>query len=85
MNLLEKALISPLVLALPGNRRQITLDTDASNVQTGCALLQQQPGETAEPGRYWSRLLTDAGRKYDTKQRERLAVLPSILLLRPYL
>lgn len=63
----------------------MTLDKDAYNVQLGCVLLQEKPVDTTQPIQYWSRLSTDAEKRYDTTQ----SVLPcdSIghLLLRPYL
>ena len=82
---LQDKLITPPVLALPRPNGRITIDTDACAYQVGCVLLQEQEDQTVKPIGYWSRSLTDAERRYDTTQRECLAVVWAILLLRPYL
>ncbi|NJR72361.1 MAG: hypothetical protein HC782_04925 [Gammaproteobacteria bacterium] len=63
----------------------MTLDTDACAVQVGCVLLQKQPDDTVRPIGYWSLALNDAERRYDTTQRECLAIVWSVLILRPFL
>ena len=82
---LKRRLVSPPVLVLPRYGRKYTLDTDACGHQVGCALLQQQPKGGTRPIRYWSRALTDAERNCTTIEKEYLAVVWSILTLRPYL
>ena len=82
---LKRRLVSPPVLALPRYGRKYTLDTDACGHQVGCALLQEQPEGGTRPVGYWSRALTDAERNYTTTEKECLAVVWSILTLRPYL
>ena len=49
----------------------------------GCDLLQEQPEGGTRPVGYWSRALTDAERNYTTTEKECLAVVWSILTLRP--
>ena len=62
------------------------LDTDASQGKIGCALLQlDADGDTLHPVGYWSRTLNDAERNYSTTERECLAVVWAVLLLRAYL
>lgn len=48
-------------------------------------MLQKRQGNTMEPDRYWSQSPNDAKRKYDTKQKERFAIVWAVLLVRPYL
>ncbi|CDF38169.1 unnamed protein product [Chondrus crispus] len=82
---LKKRLVSPPILALPRYGKKYTLDTDACAYQVGCALLQEQPSGDRLPIGYWSRALTDAEKNYTTTEKECLAVVWSILTLRPYL
>ena len=82
---LKKRLISPPILALPRYGKRYTLDTDACGYQVGCALLQEQPDGTRLPIGYWSRALSSAEKNYTTTEKECLAVVWSILTLRPYL
>ncbi|CDF38306.1 unnamed protein product [Chondrus crispus] len=82
---LKRRLVSPPILALPRYGRKYTLDTDACGHQVGCALLQEQPDGGTRPIGYWSRALTNAERNYTTIEKECLAVVWSILTLRPYL
>jgi RNase H-like domain found in reverse transcriptase len=46
-----------------------TLDTDASDHQLGCCLLQEQPDGTQKPIGYWSRGLTSAEKNYSTTEK----------------
>lgn len=85
MNAFKKALILSPVLALPDNWGNITLDTDACNIEIDCVLSQQKLDKTAKPVRYWSELLTDGERKNDMTRRECLAIVWSVWLVRPYL
>lgn len=73
------------ILALPRRTGQYTVDTDASAAQVGCVLLQEQPGGGHKPVGYWSRPLSSAERNYSTTERECLAVVWALFLLRPYL
>lgn len=82
---LKRRLTSAPILALPHREGAYTLDTDASASQVGAVLLQQQPDGTTRPVGYWSRSLSPAERNYSTTERECLAVVWSVLLLRPYL
>ena len=82
---LKKRLLSPPILALPRYGNTYTLDTDACKYQVGCVLLQEQLSGDCLPIEYWSRALTDAESNYTTTEKECLAVVWSILTLRPYL
>lgn len=85
MNVLEEALASPPILALSNSTGHMKIDTDACNKQVGCVLLQKQEDETTRPIGYWSHSLNDAEKRYDTRPRERPAVVCSQLILQPYL
>jgi RNase H-like domain found in reverse transcriptase len=54
---LRDRLLSPLFLALPRAKGQMWLDTDASDGQLGCCLVQLQPDGKPLPLGYWSRTL----------------------------
>ena len=82
---LKTALLNPPILALPRREGHFTLDTDASEHQVGCCLMQEQPNGDRLPVGYWSRSLNDAERNYSTTEKECLAVVWAVLLLRPYL
>ena len=82
---LRKRLLSPPVLCLPHPDKAYTLDVDASILQVGCALLQEQENNILHPVGYWSRALNAAERNYSTSERECLAVVWAVLHLRPYL
>jgi len=83
---LRARLITPPILALPRSGLPMTVETDACDKQVGCVLLQDQPdGQPMKPLGYWSRSLNKAERNYNTTQRECLAVVWAVLMLRPYL
>lgn len=48
---LKNVLIYPLILALLYAGGQMTLDTNACNIQIGCVLLQKQPDDTIKTNR----------------------------------
>ncbi len=79
------ALLKAPILALPRKDGHYTLNTDASDGQLGCCLHQDQPTGDRFPIGYWSRSLTSAERNYSTTDKECLAVVWSVLLLRPNL
>lgn len=82
---LRDRLLSPPVLALPRAVGQMWLDTDASDGQLGCCLLQRQPDDQTLPLGYWSRTLSSAERNYSTTEKECLAIVWAVTHLRPYL
>jgi len=82
---LKERLTSTPILALPRREGLFILDTDASAVQVGCTLLQQQPDKDILPVGYYSRGLTAAAQNYSTTDRECLAVVWACFLYRPYL
>jgi transposase InsO family protein len=81
---LRTKLLSPPILALPRSEGRIWLDTDASDGQLGCCLLQAQPDGSTLPLGYWSRTLNTAERNYSTTERECLAIVWAVTHLRPY-
>ena len=83
--LLKKALIKPPVLRLPKSDLPYYVDTDACNHQVGCALLQSYPDGTRHPIGFWSRSLTPAEKNYSVGEKECLAIVWAVQLLRPYL
>jgi RNase H-like domain found in reverse transcriptase len=82
---LRDAIVNPPILALPRIEVAFTLDTDASDHQLGCYLLQSQPDGSQRPVGYWSRRLTSREKNYSTTEKECLAIVWEILHLRPYL
>ena len=84
-NLLRERLLSPPVLALPRAEGALWLDTDASDGQLGCCLIQNQPDGKPLPLGYWSRTLNAAERNYSTTEKECLAIVWAVTHLRPYL
>lgn len=85
LDVLKNALIFSPILAPHNSSGNITLDTDACDVQIGCVLLQKQANDTTRRIVYWSRSVKDAERRYDTTRRECLAIVWSVPLLRSYL
>ena len=84
-NLLKRALSEPPVLRLPRKDLPYSVDTDACAYQIGCVLLQTYPDGTRHPIGFWSRSLTPAEKNYSTGERECLAIVWAVQLLRPYL
>jgi hypothetical protein len=80
-------LLPPPILALPRSEAKFNLwlDTDASDGQLGCCLLQGQPEGPALPLVYWSRTLNPAESNYYTTEKECLAIVLAVTHLRPYL
>jgi RNase H-like domain found in reverse transcriptase len=84
-NKLRDVLIHPPILTLPKEGKKFTLDVDAGDYQIGACLLQEQEDGSLLPCGYYSRTLNTAERNYSTPEKECLAVVWGILLLRPYL
>ena len=61
------------------------MDTDACKNQIGAALFQVGDDGKRHPVEFWSRSLTPAERKYSASEREFLAVIWAVQILRPYL
>lgn len=62
----------------------MTLETDAFVIQLSCAPVQKQSDDTVQPTCYWSRPINDDKRRYDTAQKECLAIAWSVFVHRPY-
>ena len=82
---LKGKLISAPILKLPKANLPFMIDTDASDYQIGCTLLQQHEDGIRYPCGYWSRSLSSAERNYSAQERECLAIVWAISTLRPYL
>jgi RNase H-like domain found in reverse transcriptase/Reverse transcriptase (RNA-dependent DNA polymerase) len=82
---LRDRLLSPPVLSLPRTEVRLCLDTNASDGQLGCFLLQDQPDGKQLPLGFWSRTLNSAERNYSTTEKECLAIVWAVTHLRPYL
>jgi RNase H-like domain found in reverse transcriptase len=82
---LREALLNPQILSSPRIEGAFTLETDTSDHQLGCCLLQSQPDGSKRPVGYWSRGLKSAEKNYSTTEKECLAIVWAILHLRPYL
>ena len=84
-NKLIEACTTAPVLALPRVGLQYSVDTDASAYGVGAALYQtHEDGERMQIG-FWSRSLTPAEKNYSPTERECLAVVWALKVLRPYL
>ena len=83
--MLKEALTSPPILKLPRTDLEYSVDTDACDYQVGCSLFQTHADGVRHPIGFWSRSLTAAERNYSTGERECLAVIWAVQILRPYL
>ena len=83
--MLRKALISAPILQLPDPNRPFSVDTDACNHQVGAALFQENDEGVRHPIGFWSRSLLPAEKNYSASERECLAVIWAVQILRPYL
>ncbi len=81
---LKQMLIAEPVLAHPDWDLPFEIHCDASNYAIGVVLCQVIEGKERVIG-YYSRLLRDAEKRYDTTQKECLAVVWAVKKLRPYL
>ena len=70
---------------LPRADLPYSVDTDECNHEVGCALLQTYPGGTRHPIGFWSRSLNPAEKNYSVGEKECLAIVWAVQLLRPYL
>lgn len=77
-------LTSAPILSNPNFQVPFILQTDASDVGLGGVLVQGE-GEEEQVVAYWSRKLTSAEKKYQTTERECLAVIQAIEHYRPYI
>jgi hypothetical protein len=84
-NTLIDEMCSPAVLALPVADRRYSIDTDASPRQLGVALFQEDDKGRRKPIGYWSRQLTPPEVNYSATEKECLALVWGITVLRPYL
>jgi transposase InsO family protein len=82
---LRASLMNPIILGLPVRDRDFTLDVDASDYQLGACLQQEGTDGTLIPCGFYSRALNDAERNYSATEKECLAVVWAVLMLRPYL
>ena len=83
--LLKKAVLSPPILRLPRADLPYSVDTDAFNHEVGCDLLQTYPDGTRHLIGFWIRSLNPAEKNYSVSEKEHLAIVLAVQLLRPYL
>lgn len=79
-----KKLNSFPILAFPYAEKHFMVDTFAYGVLVGCNILQVQLDSAERQIRYWLRSLQNVKQAYDTTQRECIAIVLSVTLLRPY-
>ena len=84
-DLLKQALTEPPVLRLPRVGLPFSVDTDACNHQIGCALMQTHDDDARYPIGFWSRSLSPAEKNYSVGEKECLAIVWAVQLLRPYI
>ena len=82
---LKQCLTTAPILRLPRADLPFSVDTDASDYQVGCALMQLHEDNVRYPVGYWSRTLSPAEKNYSASERECLAVVWALRILRPYL
>lgn len=70
------------ILALLYAGGHFMLDTGACSLQVNCIQLQYQPDTSKRSVGYWSLLLTKAEQPYNYSEKECLAIIWSVLLLR---
>ncbi|CDF32578.1 unnamed protein product [Chondrus crispus] len=83
--LLETALVGPPILKLPRSNLSSSVDTDACEGQVGCALFQTPPDGLRHPVGLWSRSLNPAEKNYSVGEKECLAIIWAVQILRLYL
>lgn len=83
--LLRESLLSAPVLQLPNTNKPFSVDTDACDHQIGAALFQEDDHGVRHPVGFWSRSLLPAERNYRASERECLAVIWAVQILRSYL
>lgn len=81
---IKTRLSSSPVLANPDYEKPFIVQTDASDVGIGGILIQGE-GESERVIAYWSQKLSSAQRKYQTTERECLAVITAIEKFRPFI
>ena len=82
---LTEAVTNSPILALPRHGLPYSVDTDASDYQVGAALFQTHQDGVRRPIGYWSRSLLSAEKNYSTPEKECLAIIWALSILRPYL
>lgn len=81
---IQVALTSAPILANPDYSKPFIVQTDASDIGMG-AILVQGEGEEEKVVAFWSQKLNPAQRKYQTTERECLAVILAVEKFRPYI
>lgn len=81
---LKKSLTSTPILANPDYSKPFIIQTDASNFGIGAVLVQGE-GDDEKVIAYLSQKLTSTQQKYQTTERECLAVIGAIEKFRPYI
>lgn len=81
---IKVALTSAPILANPNYDLPFIIQTDASDAGMGAVLVQGE-GKEERVIAYWSQKLSSAQRKYQTTERECLAVILAVEKFRPYI
>jgi hypothetical protein len=82
---LRDKLTIPPTLSIPTRDNSFVIETDASNVAIGAALLESQPDGSTRPVGFYSRSLLPAEKNYSVTEREALAAVWGVKQTRPYL
>ena len=75
---LQQAMASYPILRQPESGKEYFVDTDASNIGLGAALLQRGGNGILHPAAYASRKLTPVEQTYSTREQEALAIIFAI-------
>ena len=81
----ERSHLALPVLALPKKDLSYSVDIDAMDLQIGAALLQTYPDAQRKRFGFFSRTLAAAESNYSVSEKECLAVIYAVQILRPYL
>lgn len=83
LNLMKKEPVLLPELALLNSTGQIALDAVTRDMQDGCEIQRNQENERSRLMWYWSHTLNGAKKRYGTTQRDCLAIVWFVFIIRP--
>ncbi|GFX91289.1 retrovirus-related Pol polyprotein from transposon 412 [Trichonephila clavipes] len=82
---IKKAILNPLVLALPDQNAELQMTTDASSRGIGAVLEQKYPNSEVKPLYFFSKKLNPSQSKYNATVLEFFAIYTALNFFRPFL
>ncbi|GFX18155.1 hypothetical protein TNCV_1578341 [Trichonephila clavipes] len=82
---IKKAILNPLVLALPDPNAELQITTDASSRGIGAVLEQKYPNSEVKPLYFFSKKLNPSQSKYNATVLEFFAIYSALNFFRPFL